>query len=902
MRLFAYYAFHSFINQIKKLFKTWVAVVLAVSLLVGLVFGVVFSSLEDDEPAPEPGIYDEIIEDIEADGDIEYEPGIADGLGLEGAQMAELGFGLGILAIVMLFAFTADKSGGALFLPADTVLLFSSPITPQGALMFRVMMRLGLALFMTVYFLIELPALHDAGVSTGIAIAGIGAFGISYFFGMLIQVLLFLVGTNHPFVKKNLTNLCIGFLALIAAVFFVFYKGSGLEVGPAAAAFFNGRIARAIPLWGWIKAFPFLLYEGKTVLAFVDLFGCFAGLALIVLLIYRTKADFYEEALEAADKVAEATERLKNRGGLFVASGGHDKKKSLLSGLGKMKSSADDTELEDEPDKAEKEYPMMGFGGKAFFYKGLHVRKKNAQLGIFTKTSITYLLLAIITIIMNNKFLELNELYLSIGALSAFAFFRTLGNPMLADISMPYFRLAPSGGWSKMFWSIASGSVVCLLDSLPGMVMAAAISVGLGADFLHTLLVFAAGLLFIMSIDFYSTCAGAFIQLSLPENAGTTLKQAIQMLFLYFGLIPDILVFIIFGSNAETLGVSFGQSGLVAAALNILLGGFFMAFCPLFLWPGSRSRKDKALELTPEACKAEKPFFSKIGFAVGCFLLIATVLQLVLAFGLIPLPESLAESEYGFWLMTFGPIYLVAFPIAMLLLKRIPVKPLEKKSLGIGKLIMCLIAAQGLAYITNLLSQIIVLPAYSVSGTDYENVIMTLTSQGGEWIQNLIIVVIGPLVEELIFRKGLIDRLNVYGGKRAVIVSAVLFGLFHGNLQQIFYAAVIGLVFGYVYQRTGNILYSWILHMIVNFNGSVLSLKVLESGNETAAAVFTVAVIVVSLLSLVITFISARKLVFASGEKALPKGRRFSTIWLNPGMIFCIMLCLALTVLNIVGL
>ena len=70
----------------------------------------------------------------------------------------------------------------------------------------------------------------------------------------------------------------------------------------------------------------------------------------------------------------------------------------------------------------------------------------------------------------------------------------------------------------------------------------------------------------------------------------------------------------------------------------------------------------------------------------------------------------------------------------------------------------------------------------------------------------LALVVLAPLTEELIFR-GLILRglLAITSPWRAIIVSALLFALIHLNPWQIPFALVAGLVFGWVYCRTGSL-------------------------------------------------------------------------------------------------
>lgn len=58
--------------------------------------------------------------------------------------------------------------------------------------------------------------------------------------------------------------------------------------------------------------------------------------------------------------------------------------------------------------------------------------------------------------------------------------------------------------------------------------------------------------------------------------------------------------------------------------------------------------------------------------------------------------------------------------------------------------------------------------------------------------------ILGPLAEEVLFRGYVLRSLRPYGKKFAVVLSALLFGLFHGNILQAPYAFLMGLVFGYV--------------------------------------------------------------------------------------------------------
>jgi membrane protease YdiL (CAAX protease family) len=93
---------------------------------------------------------------------------------------------------------------------------------------------------------------------------------------------------------------------------------------------------------------------------------------------------------------------------------------------------------------------------------------------------------------------------------------------------------------------------------------------------------------------------------------------------------------------------------------------------------------------------------------------------------------------------------------------------------------------------------------------------------GAEALPFLVYAVIGaPIVEELTFRKALCDRLHDTHEGYAAVISGLLFGLMHGNHQQFFLAFFIGMLFAMVYQRTGRIVYTMLLHGMINFTATL---------------------------------------------------------------------------------
>lgn len=88
---------------------------------------------------------------------------------------------------------------------------------------------------------------------------------------------------------------------------------------------------------------------------------------------------------------------------------------------------------------------------------------------------------------------------------------------------------------------------------------------------------------------------------------------------------------------------------------------------------------------------------------------------------------------------------------------------------------------------------------------------------------SLCTVIIAPLCEEVIFRHFLLKPMRKYGDLTAILVSAIIFALFHGNVDQLAYAFISGIFLGIIVVRSNSILPSIILHSANNLIVSVIS-------------------------------------------------------------------------------
>lgn len=112
-------------------------------------------------------------------------------------------------------------------------------------------------------------------------------------------------------------------------------------------------------------------------------------------------------------------------------------------------------------------------------------------------------------------------------------------------------------------------------------------------------------------------------------------------------------------------------------------------------------------------------------------------------------------------------------------------------------------------------------------------------STGGLWGYLICTCFIAPVCEELLFRFALLKPLRRCGDWFSVIVSAVLFSLFHGNLDQAPYALAVGVILGIIAVKSGSVLPSIILHSVNNI--LVSAVNYLPDANELLSVISQIA-------------------------------------------------------------
>ncbi len=186
----------------------------------------------------------------------------------------------------------------------------------------------------------------------------------------------------------------------------------------------------------------------------------------------------------------------------------------------------------------------------------------------------------------------------------------------------------------------------------------------------------------------------------------------------------------------------------------------------------------------------------------------------------------IAKTDWYLWALTAFSMIGVGLPVFYLLSKRVP----EPKKGEVVKLkplqfIVLFLISAAVMYITNFFSVFLTMIIAILKGGNYLdlNPLMDIMIDSNVILRVLYASVAAPIVEELIFRKLLLNKLRRYGDIPAILISAIAFGLFHMNVAQMFYATALGIIFAYVAIRTNTIRYCILLHVMINSMGVIIA-------------------------------------------------------------------------------
>lgn len=295
---------------------------------------------------------------------------------------------------------------------------------------------------------------------------------------------------------------------------------------------------------------------------------------------------------------------------------------------------------------------------------------------------------------------------------------------------------------------------------------------------------------------------------------------------------------------------------------------------------------------------------ARLGWAMAAFFVVGQVMAAVLTLAVPGILQWIAPGlETGITLsliLSDVAIYCIGFPVLLAIARRLPAAspaaPAPRQPMTPGLFVGGTCLSFGAMYAANfaylavmtVLTQLTGLPLNTQPTTD---VVLSMSLPA----RLVLLCILPPILEELVFRKYLYTKLGGYGDWAYIFLSGLYFGLFHGNLNQFVYAFLLGMVLAWLYLTTGRVVWGMVIHAIINIFGSLVSPLALE--NLAFTLVFSGLVLLLLGAGLVVLFRWMGQKRFAAPIGQPRPARVVAGALRNAGNICYILLFLVLSVI-----
>lgn len=238
---------------------------------------------------------------------------------------------------------------------------------------------------------------------------------------------------------------------------------------------------------------------------------------------------------------------------------------------------------------------------------------------------------------------------------------------------------------------------------------------------------------------------------------------------------------------------------------------------------------------------------------------------------------------------------------AYLILCWLPKDKTPRMKLSAEDFVVCAVASLGIGYLLNFAGIFINGYIGQFTGKDLMDM-NPVTEIAFDFTPSMMMYtcIVGPIMEEVMFRGFLLKRARSFGDRTAVLYTAIMFGLMHGNIAQFLYATAIGLIFGYVAVKTSSIRYTILLHILINTFSTVLSFGetfAYEIGGDLFSFIYLIGLFLVIVFLIICAIVVLvrygrfwyMQLTYHNG----PPSDEKIFVYLNPGFALYAIICVA---------
>ncbi|MBQ8497059.1 MAG: CPBP family intramembrane metalloprotease [Clostridia bacterium] len=332
--------------------------------------------------------------------------------------------------------------------------------------------------------------------------------------------------------------------------------------------------------------------------------------------------------------------------------------------------------------------------------------------------------------------------------------------------------------------------------------------------------------------------------------------------------------------------------------------------------------------------------FNRVGWSIFTTMLVwlallYSITAIVMVCDYLTKTSVLTELYNRYLLIINEATLAIAIAIGFFVIKTVPKAEEYRQPISVGRFMQILCICFAVSYIGNIIGTVFLTYWGMLTGNEVGNQLAEVLNMTDPLMMFLSVGLLAPILEELVFRKFLIDRMRPYGEVVSILVSAGLFALFHQNFSQFIYTFSAGVMLGFLYYKTGNYWLTTLLHAIFNCIGGVLptlllskimafledfatlesKLTSLETEQEIMAllmpivteygptlllyGIYLLILGAINITGIVFLIIRFRKYRAQKSELKMNAPETFGAIFKNPGMICTLILLGALTVMSL---
>lgn len=235
-------------------------------------------------------------------------------------------------------------------------------------------------------------------------------------------------------------------------------------------------------------------------------------------------------------------------------------------------------------------------------------------------------------------------------------------------------------------------------------------------------------------------------------------------------------------------------------------------------------------------------------------------------------------------------LYVIGLFLFINITKKIPNTNIKKSKVNGKSITLCFL----LQFTAFMIMSVLVNIFANISGKELSTDLNTLTPY-----MIFMLTVFNPIVEEFVFRKVFADKLLKYGELFYMMVSSFCFAIVHGvslGIPQIIYTFILGMIWSYLFVKTGDIKLPILLHSLSNIFGSII-IQTLQGISMEITGMYSIFMMMLAIIGL-ICFIKNKKRVELDNKNKLLDKTIIKEMFTNKGIIFYTLLTISMMIIK----